>query len=191
MTRTDQRTHEATKRRPVAGVMGKGDGAGSADIRLAERLGELLARAGFVVLTGGREAGVMAAATRGAKKVPGSLAVGVLPGSGGPAAKGLDVAIYTGLGLSRNGVNVLSSDVIIAVGRGGAGTASEVALALKAERPVILLAPSMEAAAFFRALGAGVPVATTPEKAVRIARSRLFASRRRSTSQPAPPRGRG
>jgi len=35
-------------------------------------------------------------------------------------------------------VNVLSSDVVIAL-RGGAGTLSEVALALKAGRPVIAL----------------------------------------------------
>ncbi len=174
----------------MAGVMGAGHGARSADVRLAERVGELLARAGFVVLTGGRDAGVMSAATRGAKKVPGSLTVGVLPGSGGRAAKDLDVAIYTGLGHSRNVVNVLSSDVVIAVGRGGAGTASEIALALKAGRPLILLAPSKEAGAFFRTLGAGLPVAVTPEKAVRIARSRLLASRPRSTSQPGPRRRR-
>jgi predicted Rossmann-fold nucleotide-binding protein len=78
-------------RRPVAGVMGAGDGASGADILLAERLGELLARAGFVVLTGGRDAGVMAAATRGAKRVPESLTVGVLPGNGGPVAEGLEL----------------------------------------------------------------------------------------------------
>lgn len=101
------RAPEVSGRRPVAGVMGAGDGASGADIRLAERLGELLAAAGFVVLTGGRDVGVMAAATRGAKKVPKSLTVGVLPGNGGPVAQGLDVVIFTGLGLARNAVNIL------------------------------------------------------------------------------------
>jgi uncharacterized protein (TIGR00725 family) len=171
-----------SSRRPVAGVMGAGDGARAADVRLAERLGELLARAGFVVLTGGREVGVMAAAARGAKKVPGSLTVGILPGDGGPAAAGLDVVIRTGMGHARNAVNVLSSDVVVAVGRGGAGTASEVAIALKTGRPLILLAPAGEAEAFFRALDPRIAVAATPEEALEIARTRRSASRSRITS---------
>jgi uncharacterized protein (TIGR00725 family) len=156
--------------------MGAGEGARKADIRLAGRLGALLARAGFVVLTGGREVGVMAAATRGAKRVRGSLTVGVLPGKGGPAAPGLDVAIYTGMGHARNAVNVLSSDLIIAVGSGGAGTAAEVAIAIKAGKPLVLLAPSREAESFFRKLEPGIAVAATPEEALEIGRSRLAAS---------------
>ena len=179
--RTVRPAHEPVGRRPVAGVMGAGEGARRADIRRAERLGELLARAGFVVLTGGRDAGVMAAAIRGAKKVPGSLTVGVLPGAGGAAAEGLDIVIYTGLGHSRNAVNVLTSDLIVAVGEGGAGTASEISIALKTARPVILLAPAKEAEAYFRTLDRRLSVAATPEEALRIARSRLSASRRRPT----------
>ena len=42
------------------------------------------------------------------------------------------------MGDARNAVNVLSSDVVVAM-RGGAGTLSEVALALKAGRTVIAL----------------------------------------------------
>lgn len=42
-------------RRPVLGIMGAGEGASANDLRLAEELGELAARAGWVVLTeGGR-----------------------------------------------------------------------------------------------------------------------------------------
>jgi uncharacterized protein (TIGR00725 family) len=174
-------------RRPVVGVMGAGDGASPADIRLAETLGELLAAAGFVVLTGGRDAGVMAAATRGARRVPGSLTVGVLPGSGGPVAEGLDVAIFTGLGHSRNAVNILSSDVVVAVGSGGPGTASEVGIAIKAKRPLVLLAPPPQAEAFFRTLDPALCVVATPEETVRAVLDRLPPSRRSLTSSPPGP----
>ncbi len=157
--------------------MGAGDQARGKDLRLAERLGELLARAGFVVLTGGRDAGVMAAATRGAGRVRGSLKVGILPGTGGPVAPGLDVAVFTGLGHSRNAVNVLTSDVVFAVGAGGPGTASETAIAIKTGKPLVLLAPTRAAAAFFRSLGGDLAVARTPGEAVALARRRLGSRR--------------
>ena len=44
----------------------------------------------------------------------------------------------TGMGNARNCINVLSSHVVVAC-RGGSGTISEVALALKSNRPVILM----------------------------------------------------
>jgi hypothetical protein len=47
---------------------------------------------------------------------------------------------------------VLSSDVVVACGVEGPGTASEVALGLKATKPVILLAAAPGAVAFFRGL---------------------------------------
>jgi predicted Rossmann-fold nucleotide-binding protein len=56
--------------------MGAADGAAE-HVADAERLGELFARAGWVVLTGGRPLGVMEAALRGAKKVEGSLTIGI------------------------------------------------------------------------------------------------------------------
>jgi uncharacterized protein (TIGR00725 family) len=164
-------------RRPVAGVMGAGDHARDPDILLAERLGQLLAGAGFVVLTGGRDSGVMAAATRGAKKISGSLAVGILPGNAGAVAPGLDVAIFTGMGHSRNALNVLSSDVVIAVGEGGPGTASEIAIALKTKKPVVLLSPTRAAEAFFRSLDPDVLVAETPEETVELVRGRVASLR--------------
>jgi predicted Rossmann-fold nucleotide-binding protein len=51
-------------------------------MRLAEELGECISARGWVLLTGGRPAGVMAAASRGAARVEGHLVVGVLPGEG-------------------------------------------------------------------------------------------------------------
>jgi hypothetical protein len=64
----------------------------------------------------------------------------------------VDVAVFTGVGDARNAINVLSSDVVVACGVEGPGTASEVALALKAGRPTVLLAPTPAASAFFRTM---------------------------------------
>ncbi|MGB0652166.1 MAG: hypothetical protein ACPGQL_03110 [Thermoplasmatota archaeon] len=127
-------------RAPVVGVMGGGKAA-PAVTQLAEALGAAVARRGWWLLTGGRDAGVMAAATRGAKHEGGRV-VGVLPGRRGDGgeAPGLDLAIYTGMGDARNVVNVLSSDVVLAL-PGGAGTLSEVALAVKSGIPVALVVP--------------------------------------------------
>jgi uncharacterized protein (TIGR00725 family) len=48
----------------------------------------------------------------------------------------VDVAVPTGLGEARNALVVRAADALIAVG-GGYGTLSEVALALKAGKPVV------------------------------------------------------
>jgi len=63
--------------------------------------------------------------------------VGVLPGvNPDQAGKDIDLALATGMGDARNLINVLSSELVIACA-GGAGTLSEVALALKSGRRVI------------------------------------------------------
>jgi uncharacterized protein (TIGR00725 family) len=149
-------------------------------LEAAHGLGRLVAEAGWVVLTGGRPAGVMEAASSGAKSVPGGLTVGILPGGpDGPVSAEVDIAVFTGIGEARNAINVLSSDVIVACGVGGAGTASEVALALRLARPTILLAPSPEAAAFFRTLEApgSLYEVETPEAAVELIEHRLGIAR--------------
>lgn len=159
--------------RVIAGVMGAGEEAQARDVALAEELGERLAREGWIVLTGGRNAGVMAAAVRGAKRVEGSLTVGILPGESGETAPGLDVPVYTGLGEARNVVNILTSRVIITCGALNAGTLTEAALALKLRRPLVLLAPDEAAAAYFRTAGAAL--AETAAEAVLAAKSLLRA----------------
>jgi uncharacterized protein (TIGR00725 family) len=91
-----------------------------------------------VLLTGGRAAGVMDAASKGAREA-GGLVIGILPDAGGAlGSEHLDVAIRTGMGDARNVINVLSSDVVIAL-PGGAGTLSEIALALNSGKTVIAL----------------------------------------------------
>ena len=125
------------ERKKVVGIMGGASVPEDVE-RLAERLGAEIAARGWALLTGGRPSGVMAAATRGAAGA-GGLVIGVLPGRDpDDCAPGVSVAIATGMGDARNAVNVLSSDVVVAL-PGGAGTLSEVALAVKNGRPVVLV----------------------------------------------------
>ncbi len=138
-------------RRAVIGVMGSAE-ASPNSITTARELGRLIAEHGWVLLTGGWPAGVMAAACAGAKEVAGSLTLGILPTSAGGVGADVDLAVFTGMGDARNAVNVLSSDVVVACGVEGPGTASEVALGLKAAKPVILLGAAPAATAFFQEL---------------------------------------
>src|SRR5688572_1911021 len=172
----DRTWEESTlQRRPVIGVMGASEPQSLA-LHAARRLGQLAAEAGWAVLTGGHPAGVMEAACAGAKSVPGSLTIGILPsGPDGPVSTHVDVAVFTGVGEARNVINVLSSDVVVACGVEGPGTASELALALKTGRPTVLLAPTPAASAFFRTvLGRGtLHEVQTPEAVVALIEEQL------------------
>lgn len=138
-------------RKIIVGVMGPGEKATAADVQNAYRLGELIAQQGWIVLTGGRKSGVMDAVNRGAKSANG-LTIGILPSDQQKdISEAVDIAIFTDMGNARNNINVLSSDVIIACGM-GTGTASEVALALKANKQVILLNDDVESKIFFKKL---------------------------------------
>ncbi|MUG96947.1 cytochrome [Scytonema sp. UIC 10036] len=129
--------------------MGPGEQAKDIDIRNAHELGKRIAREGWVLLTGGRNVGVMEAASQGAKFANG-LTIGILPGKTDEGiSEAVDIAIFTDLGNARNNINVLSSDVVIACGM-SAGTASEIALALKASKKVILLTDDEESKLFFQ-----------------------------------------
>ncbi|HEU5305416.1 MAG TPA: hypothetical protein VFU40_12280 [Gemmatimonadales bacterium] len=165
------------ERRPVVGVMGAGE-PGEASLAAARKLGRLLAERGWIVLTGGRPAGVMAAACAGAKEIPGALTLGILPGLAGAGAE-VDIAVFTGMGDARNAINVLTSDVVIACGVEGPGTTSEIALALKAGKPVILLNGGEAAARFFRGLRSPGRLleAGEPEEAVRLIEQELAVPR--------------
>jgi uncharacterized protein (TIGR00725 family) len=135
----------------VIGVMGPGEGARAEDVNAAYELGQQIAQRQWTTLCGGRNCGVMEAVCRGAKSADG-FTVGILPSdSYENASLSLDLAIPTDLGNARNNINILASTLIVACGM-GAGTASEVALALKAKKLVILLESTVEAKAFFRSL---------------------------------------
>lgn len=150
----------------IIGVMGTGEQATASDLQNAYELGKAIAQQGWVLLTGGRSVGVMDAASRGAKSANG-LTIGILPGNNTKGvSEAVDIAIATDLGNARNNINVLSSDVVIACGI-SAGTASEIALALKNQKKVILLNDDEESKVFFKKLSPeNVYIARTVEDAI-------------------------
>lgn len=153
--------------------MGPGAGASETDRKNAYELGKLIAQEGWVLLTGGRNTGVMDAANLGAKAANG-LTVGILPtDSDRNISDAVDIAIITDMGSARNNINVLSSDVVIACGM-GTGTASEVALALKGNKKVVLLSDNQESQLFFKSLAAeNLLIAKTPSDAVEFVKKVL------------------
>jgi uncharacterized protein (TIGR00725 family) len=138
-----------TRRLPVVGVLGSAE---EEHAEKAEAVGRWLASERVHLLTGGGK-GVMQAVSRAFQAVPNraGLIVGVVPCGAEPAVPRpgypnpfVELAILTHLPLtvasgteplSRNHINVLSSNVLIAL-PGGAGTASEVELALRYRRPI-------------------------------------------------------
>lgn len=153
--------------------MGPGANPTRQDLDDAYMLGKLIAKRGWVLLTGGRNAGVMEAASCGASE-EGGLTIGVLPGTDRQdMSEFVDIPIYTGMGSARNNINVLSSDVVVACGT-GAGTTSEIMLALKAGKHVILLNQTENAMSFFREMHSKqIHPAYSPSSAVEIILSLL------------------
>jgi uncharacterized protein (TIGR00725 family) len=130
----------APPRPPHVAVIGDGDPRGPDAHRVlewAEEIGQLLARAGATVVTGGL-GGVMRAASRGAVSA-GGMTIGILPGADASEANEyVRLSIPTGLGVMRNLVVVTAADAIVAVG-GRHGTLSEIGLALRMGRHVVSL----------------------------------------------------
>jgi uncharacterized protein (TIGR00725 family) len=153
--------------------MGPGEGALARDCQNAYELGWEIAKSSWVLVTGGRDVGVMDAASRGAREA-GGLTVGILPSTDlAGASDFVDIPIVTGVGQARNNINVLSCRLIFACGV-GLGTASEICLALKAGRHAILVDPSDEAAAFFRTLDSvSIHIARDVSRAMEVARELL------------------
>lgn len=123
-------------------------------------VGTAIARAGGIVLCGGG-GGVMRAAALGARSANGH-SIGVLPHAGPTDA---EYVVETGMGDGRNYVNACVSDALIAL-FGEAGTLSEIALAMKLDRPVVYLGHW----SFLNDAGLPLmPVAASPDDAVRRA----------------------
>jgi len=128
--------HQAGLSRPVRiAVCGEGlPGPLDPD---AYAVGRLIAKAGAILLTGGL-GGAMEAASRGAADA-GGLVIGILPTYDALSANPhVTIPLCTGMGHARNMVLVASAQAVIAIG-GKWGTLSEVALARKVGRPVVLL----------------------------------------------------
>jgi uncharacterized protein (TIGR00725 family) len=128
---------------------------------LAHPLGALLARLGVNLLTGGG-GGVMEAVARAYVRAepPLGISIGVLPASAQDPARPpagypnayVQLPIYTHLpdrgeqgelATSRNHINVLSADAIVAL-PGSAGTLTELALAARYGKPVVRFTGALE-----------------------------------------------
>lgn len=131
---SESRRAEPSRAAQVA-VCGPGD-ADAGQRALAEAIGAALARGGATVVCGGL-GGCMEAACRGAKGA-GGRTIGILPGYDARAANAfVDSVVCTGMGQARNAIVAASGSAVIAIA-GGMGTISEVALALRLGRPVVL-----------------------------------------------------
>lgn len=136
-------------RRKMIGVMGSGE---QDHVDLAAPLGRWIAAQGYDLLTGGGQ-GVMATVSKAFYDLPGrqGMVIGVVP-AGRPVGlypnPWVEVAIFTHLpgsagpsgDDSRNHINVLSSDVIIAL-PGGGGTLSEIELSVRYGKSIIVYRP--------------------------------------------------
>jgi uncharacterized protein (TIGR00725 family) len=121
---------------PYVAVVGSGTAAGELYDQ-ARKVGRLVAERGATVVCGGLS-GVMEAAARGATEA-GGTAIGILPDEDRKRQNEyLTHSVATGAGQARNLAVVCSGDVVIAVG-GEYGTLSEIGLARKVGRPVVVL----------------------------------------------------
>lgn len=121
----------------VIGIMGP-TAAREQDLNNAYELGKYCAEKGYVTLTGGLKYGIMNEALRGAKE-NGGLTIGIMPTDNKEEySRYADIAIVTTMRAGRNYIEILTSDIIIACGI-GAGTSSEISLAIKPKRKIILV----------------------------------------------------
>lgn len=122
-------------RRKQVTVIGSSE---SGFVEEAYKLGKHIAQRGWVLITGGR-GGIMEAVSKGASE-EGGIVVGILPFEEHRFANPYcSIVIPTGIGFARNLCNVLSGDVVVAMG-GGAGTLSEIAYAWQFQKPIIACA---------------------------------------------------
>src|ERR1700680_1245721 len=111
--------------------------ATASQLAAAREVGRLLAEAGAVVINGGMN-GVSEAVSEGVALAGGTV-VGILPGIDRDGANPhLTIALPTGMGQARSVLIVTAAESVIAIGEGW-GTLSEIAVARRLGRPVVVL----------------------------------------------------
>lgn len=136
---------------------------GSKLYSIAYDVGKLIAEKDWILINGGL-GGVMEASAKGAKE-NGGLVVGVLPGNKQNANPHVDIKIATNMYHARNMIIVYSSDALIAIG-GSYGTISEMAIALKENKTVVAIEPSVALK--------GLKIAKDAKEAISIVESSLL-----------------
>jgi uncharacterized protein (TIGR00725 family) len=120
----------------IIGVIG-GSSCSKEDYEVAREVGRLIARAGALLVCGGKS-GVMEAACRGAWEEKG-LTIGILPGNDlSEANQYISAPVATGMGIGRNIIIVHTAQALIAVD-GKFGTLSEISYALQLGKPIFCL----------------------------------------------------
>lgn len=143
------------KPRLLIGVIGAGQASAQAE-RQAYEVGRRLAERHALLVCGGL-GGVMAAACRGSVEAGGDT-LGLLPGADAESANPwVTIPVATNMGHARNVIIAHTARALIAV-EGEYGTLSEIAVALKLGRPVVVLGR-------WNAIP-GVLTAQTPQEAV-------------------------
>lgn len=108
--------------------------------KLAGEVGIMAARNGWALIQGGR-GGVMSAASKACME-QGGLVVSILPDDTPDAGHPYKtIAVASGLGYTRNVMNILSCDAVIGIG-GGSGTLSELAFAWAYNKTIFALSES-------------------------------------------------
>lgn len=149
----------------IVGVIGSSK-ADPDVMRLAEEVGEAIAKSGAAIVCGGLS-GVMEAVCKGARRC-GGLTIGIIPSDQkSDANQFVQIPIVTGMGVGRNVMLVKTADVLIAVG-GEFGTLSEIAHALNLGKTVIGLRTWKLEKAHSRPISNLIEV-DTPSKAVELA----------------------
>ncbi|MCB1538292.1 MAG: DNA-binding protein [Rhodospirillales bacterium] len=178
------------EKRPIVGVMGSHENGRD---ELAAPLGRALAGLGVHLLTGAGE-GVMTTVSRAfVETAPRQgRCIGIVPTDHQPdgtfkVRQGypnpyVEIPVFTPLsvnrtidtpGLTRNHVNIMTSDIIIAM-PGGPGTRNEIDLAIKFQKPLCLFGPHDLPSELIQAL----PHFETPDDAVDWVKSHLPAENR-------------
>ena len=103
--------------------------------QVAHKIGEIVAKMGAVLVCGGLD-GAMKAAAKGCKEAGGTT-IGILPGKDkNDANPFIDIVLPTSIGYARNVIVACSAHIIVAL-PGSYGTSSEISYGLVFGRPVI------------------------------------------------------
>lgn len=104
----------------------------------AEKLGQMIAQKGAILICGGK-GGIMEAACKGAKSL-GGITVGIVSGNiRNSCNKFVDVEVLSGMNnCAEESIIISMSDALIILG-GGAGTLQEISIAYRNNKPMVAL----------------------------------------------------
>ncbi len=156
----------------VSGSNGNDSNLNREILKLAERVGSLIAEKGGILVCGGL-GGIMEASAKGAKKA-GGITVGILPWKKETANRYIDIPIATGLGFFRNNIIINCADSVISI-CGRWGTLNEMAMSMGLGKKTVILYASggvsqlLSQKEVLKTFKRKPLVAATPEEAVNLA----------------------